>query len=338
MAGAAGFAGAAGAAEHGVVGWWENTITNHTSAAEACLAALRRTVDVDEDAPAPVSIPRVTGLTRSSEACTMAIAQVPIRTNPRGWELSAHPSLDSRRTAGWLRELTDSVEELWTGKVSHMMLHVTGPWSLGAALEYRGHAVMADRPAFRDIALQLGEGVREFAAWGQRIGAEVVVAVHEPRVAEVLAGLRGATDFHSVPPVDRDIVAGVWRRFLEVGFPAVLDCGWVPPELADALPGMGFHRVAVPSAQLADTAGKDLVGGLLGAGQGIGWVFEGDATSRAGETIAGDVLRQWRQWSLPEDELPGMVDVVVPEGVRTAAAASEAAAAARIAAEKLWRN
>ena len=137
----------------------------------------------------------------------------------------------------------------------------------------------------------------------------------------------------------------------------------------------GFHRIVVPADQLQTTSGKDLVGGMIGRGQGIGWAVPQAAPSAGGDTAgapgntaahpgpaggesvgataedisgadmeaaAGDiaraVMRQWEQWTLPADELLGLVDIVVPEGKRTAAQASVAAARARHAAELLWRN
>lgn len=351
------------------LGWWENTVTNHADVRSAFASALTRSVDVDEDIGAPpnVSVVRLRGgVGREKLATTLAMAQVPVRANARGWELTAHPSLESRRTAGWLREVSDAAEEMLPGRVDRLMLHVDGPWSVGANVEYRGHAVIEDRPAFRDMALHLGEGVREFARLGERIGADVVLAVHEPRVVEVLRGLEGATEFDPVRAVDREIVAGVWQRFLDqVGVgadagaggvtTAVLDCeGFVPEEVADVLPGIGgFARAVVPSAQFDSAAGKDLIGGLLGQlipqGRGIGW-----ADSRAGggsgsgtggadvtqdaEDIAKAVLRQWSQWTLPADALPGAVDVVVPEATRTISEASMAAARARLVASLLWKN
>ena len=356
------------------LGWWENTVTNHADVRSAFASALTRSVDVDEDIGVPpnVSVVRLRGgVGRKKLATTLAMAQVPVRANARGWELTAHPSLESRRTAGWLREVSDAAEEMLPGRVDRLMVHVDGPWSVGASVEFRGHAVIEDRPAFRDMALHLGEGVREFARLGERIGANVVLAVHEPRVVEVLRGLEGATEFDPVRAVDREIVAGVWQRFLDqVGVgadagvtAAVLDCeGFVPEEVADVLPGIGaggggFARVVVPSEQLDSAAGKDLIGGLLGQlipqGRGIGW-----ADSRAGagsgagagagtggadvtqdaEDIAKAVLRQWSQWTLPADALPGAVDVVVPEATRTIAEASMAAARARLVASLLWKN
>ncbi len=325
------------------LGWWENTVTDHAEVRAAIQSALTRTCDVDEDTGAPpvLSFPRC-GKAGDLTALTASFAQLPIRANPRGWELTAHPSLESRRMDGWVREATDAAEELLAGKVERLMLHVTGPWTFGAEVEFRGHPVLRDRPAFKDCALHLGFGVEQVAgALSATLGCEVIIALHEPRVREVMGGLPGATRFDTIPAVDREFIYGVWQRFQQqVARPAVLDTGSFIDDALSHAPG--FHRIVVPADQLRTVSGKDLVGGMIGRGQGIGWAVNTDqgianVESAAGE-IARAVLRQWTQWTLPADELPGMVDVVVPEGKRTAAQASVSAARARHAAALLWSN
>lgn len=311
-------------------GWWENTVTTHTDLRAAFTSALTRTVDVDEDngvAPA-LSLPRVSGgVGKELDATTAALAQIPLRTTPRGWELSAHPSLESRRTAGYLREVWDLAEEMLPGRTERILVHVTGPWSLGAAVEYRGHAVIGDRPAFKDMALTVGEAVREYCVdLAAATGARVAVRMHEPQVSSVLSGLPGATQFHQLDPVDREVVEAVWRRFIEqVGVDVLLS----------GSTGSGFERFEVSLDALRDSAMKDSVGALVGAGQGIGVVLPSGATA---EGMAKAVMRLWDQWTLPADQLPELVDFVVPEAVRTPAEASTVAAVARHAAELVWRN
>lgn len=97
------------------------------------------------------------------------------------------------------------------------MVHVPGPWTVGAQVEYRGRPVVADRPAFRDTALTLAAGVadaRRTVAGLVGPGCGVVVAVHEPALPGVVAGLPGPTRWDGVDPVDRGVVAAVLRRFL----------------------------------------------------------------------------------------------------------------------------
>ena len=344
-------------------GWWENTVTTHSDLRAATLSALRRTVDVDEDAgvaPA-VSLMRVSGgVGRNLAAVTASLADVHVRTTPRGWELTAHPSLESRRTSGYLREVWDLAEELLPGRAERVLVHVLGPWSMGAQLEYRGHSVIADRPAFKDMALTMGEALREYAErLGTALGAEVSIAVHEPEVGAVIDGLPGATRFDGLDPVDPEIITGVWRRFVgQVGVPCVLTCdGAVPDALigvdsgADAIGDLratGFCRIEFPFTQLdASTAVTDAIGSLvgeaMGTGVGIGVsVPDSVFNARSATAIEGaakktskNILWQWSQWTLPPEMLSTCVDVTVPEGIRTPEDAICAAAIARCAAHML---
>ena len=328
-------------------GWWESTVTPELNVRDAWNAALRRTIDVDEDigCDPSLSIVRIRDLSVS----TASLAQIPVRSNARGWELTAHPSPESRRIDGAWREIRDTAEEAVAGRSNRLMLHVEGPWSFGANVEYRGHAVLRDRPAFRDCALTLGEAIAEEATWWTKAmataddDAEVIVAVHEPRVAEVAAGLEGVTDFDAFDPVDRQFIAGVWERFAtQVGRPLVLDThGPMDDAVADAVVASPWESVVVTPGQLHETATKDRIGQLIGAGQRIGWGVEaGDLSDglRGGENAANGLLKQWRQWSFAEENLPAMVDLVVPEAQRTKAEAAEAAAAARVAASLLVKG
>ena len=305
------------------LGWWENTVTTHTDLRSAYLSALKRTVDVDEDTGVPpvLSLPRISGgVGRELVATTASLARLPLRTNPRGWEITAHPSLESRRTAGFLREHWDLGEELLPGRVERVMVHVLGPWSLGASVEFRGHPLIADRPAFKDVALTLGEAMREHCArLSSAIGAEVYVCMHEPLVSAVESGLPGATQFHQLDPVNREIIEGVWRRFGEqVEVPLTRDT-------------VGLQM---------DTATKDSIGARLGEGRGVGILIpagKGSVEQQASR-IAKSAMQLWKQWTLPAEQLPELVDFVVPEAVRTPAEASTVAAIARTSAQMLWRN
>lgn len=347
-------------------GWWENTVTTHSDLRAATLSALNRTVDVDEDcgvAPALSMVRVAGGVGKNLAATTASLAGLHVRTTPRGWELTAHPSLESRRTAGYLREVWDLGEELLPGRAERLMVHVLGPWSMGAQIEYRGHAAIADRPAFKDMALTLGEALREYVGrLSAAIGAEVTVAVHEPQVGVVIGGLPGATQFDGLNPVDPEFITGVWRRLVrQIETPSVLTCdGVVPSTLlgvdssSDAtsdLRAAGFRRIDFPLAQLGEStevtdAIGALVGGEMGTGMGIGVGLPAVALAarsageieHAANTMAKRLMRQWSQWTLPADLLPQCVDITVPEGGRTVEEASCAAAVARSAAALLWIN
>lgn len=355
--------------------WLESTRTTHASLREAVSAALDRTVHVDEDTgsiPA-VSIPRVEwqwwgqGVQTGLIAETLALAQLPARRSARAWELTAHHSLDSRRHAGFLRERWDLIEELWPTVAPAAVLHVLGPWSLGVSVEYKGHPVFGDRPAFKDMALTLGEVI---AAEAKNLGKVVLgdkvpvqIVIHEPRLAEVLHGVAGVTQFDGYTPVDRSIVWGVWHRLADqlagsvstLSINASIKAGDHSGTSA-VLTMLGENgsddapvaiRPIVPVG-MARGGNQDVLAALLDRGQPIIWELS-DGTVAGGtgsladieqraSTAAKEILEGWRRWMLPADSLTELVGIGMPEAVRSPAAASTAAAVARTTAALLWRN
>ncbi|WP_125174188.1 hypothetical protein [Corynebacterium bovis] len=356
------------------LGWWEDSPTTHRSLREAMTSALTRTVDVDEDTGVPpvLSLPRLADgvVEHGMTALGAAMGQIPLHPTPRGWELDAHASLRFRRARGHVRELLDLTGEMLgegrLGEGGRVMVHVPGPWTVGAQVEYRGRPVVADRPAFRDTALTLAAGVadvRRTVAGLVGPGCGVVVAIHEPALPGVVAGLPGPTRWDGVDPVDRGVVAAVLRRFLgtvgTVGsgdtgeVTTVLDPGAVDPAVLTTLGEAGAGRLVVPEATVATTAGADAVGALIGDGQGIGWAVDpaGRAVADA-DDVARALIRQWDRWTFAPGDLTSTVDLVVagPRGSargvgdgravagRTPAEAAEAAALVRTAAALLHRN
>lgn len=163
--------------------WWEDIRTTHTDLRASLAAAARRTRDVDEDVGVvpPLSLPRSAvddGLLMETAAMGVTVGGPYLRSHARGWEVAPGKTLDMRAFLGRRHELTDIIAEVMPG-TDRLMVHVTGPWTFGASVEYRGHPLCFDRPAFRDVALALGEGVREFC---DAVGASVV-HVHERRFA-----------------------------------------------------------------------------------------------------------------------------------------------------------
>ncbi len=340
-------------------GCWENSITNHTDIRAAWISALQRSVDVIEDlgTSLPVSWIRLQGgghipAGTSLLTTTMAQAQLPFRRNPRGWELSRHPSLESRRATGLNRHVWDVAEELVPGKAERVMVPVMGPWSVGASVEWQGHAILRDRPAFRDMALTLGYAVSDWVTDLAKLcgGAEqVVVNVHEPMLPQVLDGLAGATPWFDLPPVDPEHIRGVWMRMvaaLPAGTHVVLHAPSTQPTVlrrcvepgdVDRIVVQDVTSMHLAIAPANITAEKDAVGQWLGAGQPIGWQ---PALGRndSPESIARAVLRQWKEWRLDAAGLPHLVDLVVEEAHRTVAEAAEAAALIRRAGALLWHN
>ncbi|MDK8790721.1 hypothetical protein [Corynebacterium sp. MSK039] len=346
------------------LGWWESFATTHPDQNSALEAALLRGVDVDEDTGAPggISLPRiqpagepgVKDVALDVTALTAGFAQLNLAANPRGWEISHGASLIGRQTRSYLSELRDLVPAvLAERRAPRIMLNAAGPWSFGATVELAGHPIVADRPAFREIALTLGAGLAETADWmASATGSEVLIGLHEPAVPQLLAGLAGATRWDRLAPVDPEHILGVWQRLLgqlPEGVGAVLhEC---PPELFRDIPQVGFDRVGVAAGHLfgeqSTSELKDAIGYSVGAGQGIGICLPrptepqgAAAIEDSAATYAGAVQRLWQQWSFPAERLVQQVDLcaITPgldEVAVSPAVAATWSATARIAARNL---
>ncbi|MGO1948926.1 MAG: hypothetical protein ACTH1D_04785 [Mycobacteriaceae bacterium] len=303
--------------------WWEDVRTNHTDLRASLSAATRRTRDVDEDVGVvpPLSLPQDDPLATTA-AMGVLVGGPYLRSHARGWEIAPGRTLDARYFLGRQHELADIVAETMpNADTARLMLHVTGPWTFGASVEYHGHPLCFDRPAFRDVALALGEGIREFA---DSVGASVV-HVHEQRLPEVLSELQGATEFETMS-VDREIAVNVERRFVEqIGRDVALDAGCILPELMQT----GASCVVVD--ELTDDVAR-----LIDAGASVAWRVDG---SRSSEELARSVMRTWRQWSFDVASPEPQIDLVAcADGVLTPNAAAELARTVRGAAELLHRN
>lgn len=320
-------------------GWWEDVRTTHTDLRASLAAAARRTRDVDEDVGVvpPLSLPRSVvdgGLLMETAAMGVTVGGPYLRSHARGWEVAPGKTLDMRAFLGRRHELTDIIAEVMPG-TDRLMVHVTGPWTFGASVEYRGHPLCFDRPAFRDVALALSEGVREFC---DAVGASVV-HVHERRFAEVTSTLVGATDFETMS-VDREIATNVERRFLEQvrgdhgedgGREIILDAGCLYPELA-----------SLDSTLVVDRL-DDEVARLVDGGTTVAWRVGGE---RSSEELAHTVMRTWKQWTFDGESPEPQIDLVAcselaggsEAGVLTPNAAAELARTVRGAAALLHRN
>jgi hypothetical protein len=336
--------------------WWEDIRTTHGDLPSALAAASRRTRDVDEDVGTvpPLSLPRSAvdgGLLMETAAMGVTVGGPYLRSHSRGWEIAPGKTLDMRAFLGRRHELTDLVAEMMPG-TDRLMVHVTGPWTFGASVEYHGHPLCFDRPAFRDVALALGEGVCEFC---DAVGASVV-HVHERRLPEVTSRLEGATEFETMS-VDREIAVNVERRFLDqvrgddgdgaAGDHAAagdgvagddgarviaLDAGCMYPDLV--------HTGA--DVLVADALDDD-VARLIDGGSSVAWRVGGGRTS---EELAHTVMRTWRQWTFDGASPEPQIDLVAVSGegdadeagVLSPNAAAELARTVRGAAALLHRN
>lgn len=315
-------------------GWWEDVRTDHADLRSALAAASRRTRDVDEDVGTvpPLSLSQSSedaGIFPVTAAMGNLVGGPYLRSNARGWEVAPGKTLDARRFLGRQHELTDIVAENYAD-TQRLAVHVAGPWTFGASVEYHGHPLCFDRPAFRDVALALGEGVREFCV---AVGA-TVVHVHERRLPEVVNRLEGATEFETMS-VDREVAVNVERRFADqvrggadgnaAGRSVILDSGCLWPEL----------RYTGADCLVVDELTDD-VAALIDAGTPVAWRVDGSVGS---EDIARQVIRTWRQWTFDVATPQPQIDLVaVGGGVLKPDAAAELARTVRGAAALLHRN
>ncbi|AGP31107.1 hypothetical protein [Corynebacterium terpenotabidum] len=308
--------------------WWEDLVTDHRDLRAALAAASRRTRDVDEDVGElpPLSVPRSAvdgGPLVETAAMGVLVGGPYLRSHSRGWEIAPGKTLDMRAFLGRQHELTDIIAETMPG-ADRLMVHVVGPWTFGASVEYKGHPLCFDRPAFRDVALALGEGIREFC---DAVGASVV-HVHERRLPEITTRLEGATEFETMS-VDREIAVNVERRFIGQvcegpDREAVLDAGAVWPELTLT----GATSLVVD--ELTDDVAR-----VIDGGASVAWRVHGGSS----DEVARRVIRTWRQWTFDAATPEPQIDLVaVGDGVLTPGAAAELARTVRGAAELLHRN
>lgn len=110
---------------------------------------------------------------------------------PAGWRLVAGESADERRARSLWGEDLDAVEEVAHAYTGPLKVQVAGPFTLASTVERpRGGLVLADHAARRDLGQSLAAGVAEHVVEIRRRvpGAQVVVQIDEPRLADVLEG------------------------------------------------------------------------------------------------------------------------------------------------------
>ncbi len=119
------------------------------------------------------------------------LTDLPVDLQPAGWRLVNRPGRDLRRARDLLARDLDALEEIADGYVGPLKLAVAGPWTLAASVELpRGHKVLSDPGAVRDLTEALGEGIAQHVAEiSRRIpGARPLVQLDEPALPAVLLG------------------------------------------------------------------------------------------------------------------------------------------------------
>ncbi len=158
---------------------------------------------------------------------------------PSGYRIAARPGRTHRHAVDLLRWDLDAVTEAAGGTAPTLVkTQVAGPWTLAAAIELaRGHRVLTDHGALRDLTESLTEGLAAHVAdVAERTGARVLVQFDEPALPDVLAGSlstpSGYGTVDSVPePRARELLSAVFASAREsTGTPVVAhSCARRPP-------------------------------------------------------------------------------------------------------------
>lgn len=120
------------------------------------------------------------------------LVELPAELGPHGWKLADRPGSDLTRTRALAREDLDALAVAGHGYVGPLVVPVLGPVTLAASVYLaRGDRALADPGALRDLADSLAAGlVEHLAAIARAVpGAEPVVLLHEPMLAQAVAGV-----------------------------------------------------------------------------------------------------------------------------------------------------
>ncbi len=135
---------------------------------------------------------------------------------PRSWVRTAGSSptgrgATSRAQRAYLREDVDALAVAAHGWQGPLVVPVLGPLTLAATLYLsRGDRAVSDAGAVRELAASLGAGIAEHLAAIRRAvpGAEPTVLLHEPLLAQVVAGvLPSFSGYSALRPVPGPVAA-----------------------------------------------------------------------------------------------------------------------------------
>lgn len=253
------------------------------------------------------------------------LADLPTELGPHGWKLASHDGGDLGRAQSFVREDLDALAVAAHGYVGRFVVPVLGPMTLAASLYLaRGDRVLSDAGAVRELAASLGAGLSDHLAALRRAvpGIEPVVLLHEPLLAQVMAGVlpsfSGYSALRSVPgPVAASHVEAVADSCRSAGATSVVVHGgtaWTSLGAIRASRADGF-ALAVTSL---DDRSWERVAELVEGGLAFWPELPPQASSQcAGPDVAGQadlLMRPWRSVGLPAT---GLRDVVLLTGDAT---------------------
>ncbi|HVV09884.1 methionine synthase [Amycolatopsis sp.] len=190
------------------------------------------------------------------------LVDLAVEVVPSGYRVAARPGHDHRRAVDLLRWDLDAVQEAAHGPAV-LKTQLAGPWTLAAGIELpRGHRMLTDRGAVRDLTESMLEGLAEHVAeLRARTGAEVVVQFDEPTLPDVLAGsLSTPSGYGTVNAVEEPEARELLARVIEgaqssTGNPVVIHCCAPKPPVA-LLHSAGAGALAFDATNFDGAPGK----------------------------------------------------------------------------------
>ncbi|CAM5791367.1 hypothetical protein [Cellulomonas persica] len=271
--------------------------------------------------PFAVRLPaRGPGATLAGQALALLV-DLPAELGPHGWKLADRPGGDLARARAFTREDLDALAVAAHGYAGPLVVPVLGPMTLAASTYLaRGDRVLADTGALRDLAESLAAGlVEHLAALARAVpGAQPVVLLHEPLLAQAVAGVlpsfSGYARLRSVPgPVAGERVGALVAAARGAGARVVVHGGTAWTALP-AVRASGADGVALEIAAL-DERGWERVAEVVEAGLQL-WahVPPQQSSQCAGPDAVGQaraLTAPWRSVGLPA---AGLDDVVLLAG------------------------
>lgn len=130
-------------------------------------------------------------------------------TTVTGWELTGAVR-DMRRARSMLGEDLDAVEQSWAGHRGLAKQQLAGPYTLAAAVDFKGRRLLADPGLVRDLVSAWQEmAVEHRAELRRRVPAQWLLQVDEPALPAVLAGtIRTVSGMSNYPALTVDLDLG----------------------------------------------------------------------------------------------------------------------------------
>ena len=258
------------------------------------------------------------------------LAELPAELGAHGWKLADHPGRDLGRAQAFGREDLDALAVAAHGWTGSLVVPVLGPMTLAASLYLsRGDRVVSDVGAVRALAESLAAGIGEhLAAIGRAVpGATPTVLLHEPLLAQVMAGVlpsfSGYSALRSIPgPVAAERLGTLAATVRSAGAASVVVHGGTAWSSLGAIRAAADMGDTVDAFALAVTALDDRswerVAEAVEGGLAFWPELPPQASSQcAGPDVAGQadlLLRPWKSVGLPAT---GLRDVVLLAGDAT---------------------